>query len=113
MLPKWLDAKTIIVLCTIIGTAFVANYRLGQIEKGQTKFSIKIASVETDIQSLKLRIVGIENDVESNAEKLAERKHFMLTVEKSLEQHGAALIRQGMSLEQQSKTLEKILKKLE
>ena len=113
MMPNWLDTKTIVVLATVIGTAFVANYRLGQLERGQGKFSLSVASVEADLQQLKLRIVGVENDVEANAEKLEDRKEFMSKVERVLQENGEILIRQGMTLKQQNETLGKILKRLE
>lgn len=112
-MPKWIDSKTLAVLATVIGTAFVANYRLGVIERGQEKFTLEIASVEADLQSLRLRIVVMENKVKMHSEKLAERKSIMATVEHVLKDHGEALIRQGLSLERQSETLEKILLKLE
>lgn len=110
---NWLDPKSILIILTILCTAYGAWYRLGTVEQGLKGFTIKMASVEADMQSLRLRIIDLENDVENHGTKLDKRESFMIKVEDTLDDHKELLIQHGSALKYQTITLDKILKKLE
>lgn len=72
-----------------------------------------MASMEADMQTLRVRITNLKNDVQNQGEKLDKRENFMLKVEDTLDDYKVLLIQHGSPLKYQTQTLDKILKKLE
>ena len=111
-LPNWLDVKTLVLLGSIISAAAVSNHRLGSIETNQGKTSLKITSVEAELQLLKLEIVHVQNQVNINRSKLTEREQFMTDVTKALKEHGDTLIKTETLMQVQSDRLGEVLELL-
>jgi septal ring factor EnvC (AmiA/AmiB activator) len=111
-LPNWLDIKTLVLLVSIGSAAAVSNYRLESIEANQGKTSLNITSVETELQSLKLAIVQVQNQVNINRDRLNAREQFVLDVTNALKQHGETLIKTETLLEVQSGRLIEVIKML-